>query len=180
MLSTIVVWKTSSQTAAALPTTCDFILWYARNLEHLKYRQILLAKDPNVPDSSAGEYKSFWKGFGDYLTEKQARKTGAENLPRFRPSPTTSQSGSETTRFAVFYNGTTFSPGPGGWKTNLLGFSRLAKADRLIARDRSISYVRFLDDFPVVPISDLWTDVRWGFNASEKRYVVETKSVIKN
>jgi adenine-specific DNA-methyltransferase len=50
----------------------------------------------------------------------------------------------------------------------------LAKADRLIARDRSISYVRFLDDFPVVPISDLWTDVRWGFNASEKRYVVET------
>jgi len=173
-VSTIVVWKTSSQTAFALPTTCDFILWYARSIEHLKYRQLLTPKDPNDPESSAGEYKSFWMGYGRYLTEKQAQKADATNLRRFRPSPTTSQSGSETTRFSFLYNGTNYSPGPGGWKTNREGFERLAKSDRLMARDLSISYVRFLDDFPVVPISDLWTDVRWGFDASEKRYVVET------
>jgi len=35
-ISTIVVWKTSSQTASALPTTCDFILWYSRNRERMK------------------------------------------------------------------------------------------------------------------------------------------------
>lgn len=173
-IATIVVWKTSSQTALALPTTCDFILWYARNIEKLKYRPLFTAKDPNAPDSSAGEYKNFWMGYGRYLTEKQALKANLTNLPRFRPSPTTSQSGSETTRFTFSYNGATFSPGPGGWKTNREGFDRLAKADRLIARELSISYVRFLNDFPVVPISDLWTDVRWGFDASEKRYVVET------
>ena len=45
-----------------------------------------------------------------------------------------------------------------------------------MARSRSVSYVRFLKDFPVVPIADLWVDVRWGFDASEKRYVVETNS----
>ncbi len=173
-VSTIIVWKTSSQTASALPTTCDFILWYTRNRERLKYRQMYTTKDPNDPDSSAGEYKNYWKGFGEYLTEKQARQANADNLRRFRPSPTTSQSGSETTRFSFPYNGTTFSPGPGGWKTNRSGFDRLAKSDRLMARDRSVSYVRFLDDFPVVPIADLWSDVRWGFDASEKRYVVET------
>ncbi len=173
-VSTVVVWKTSSQTTAALPTTCDFILWYARDLDKLKYRQIFTPKDPKDPDSSSGEYKNFWKGFGEYLTERQAQRASAENLPRFRTSPTTSQSGSESSRFAFPYNGTMFSPGPGGWKTNRVGFNRLAKADRLMARDRSISYVRFLDDFPVVPIADLWIDVRWGFDASEKRYVVET------
>ena len=43
-----------------------------------------------------------------------------------------------------------------------------------MAREKSVSYVRFLEDFPVVPISELWTDVRWGFDASLKRYVVET------
>jgi adenine-specific DNA-methyltransferase len=173
-IATIIVWKTSSQTALALPTTCDFILWYARSIEKLKYRQLFTAKDPNDPDSSAGEYKNFWIGYGRYLTEKQAVKANLTHLPRFRPSPTTSQSGSETTRFTFSYNGKNFSPGPGGWKTNKEGFERLAKADRLIAREMSISYVRFLEDFPVVPISDLWTDVRWGFDASEKRYVVET------
>jgi adenine-specific DNA-methyltransferase len=93
-VSTIVVWKTSSQTAFALPTTCDFILWYARSIEHLKYRQLLTPKDPNDPESSAGEYKSFWMGYGRYLTEKQAQKANATNLRRFRPTPTTSQSGS--------------------------------------------------------------------------------------
>jgi adenine-specific DNA-methyltransferase len=41
-------------------------------------------------------------------------------------------------------------------------------------RDKSISYVRYLDDFKVVPVANLWTDLRWGFDAAEKRYVVET------
>jgi adenine-specific DNA-methyltransferase len=173
-LSTIIVWKTSSQTSSALPTTCDFILWYAHNRELLKYRQMFTIKDPNNPDSSAGEYKNFWKGFGEYLTEKKANKAEVDALKRFRPSPTTSQSGSETTRFSFLYKGATFSPGPGGWKTNRLGFDRLSRADRLMSRDRSVSYVRFLDDFPVAPVADLWSDVRWGYDASDKRYVVET------
>lgn len=173
-VSTVIVWKTSSQTASALPTTCDFILWYARHSDLLKYRQLFTTKAPTDEDSSAGEYKNFWKGFGEYFTDKQARQAGTTDLPRFRPSPTTSQSGSTTTRFTFIYNGKSFMPGPGGWKTNETGFTRLAKSDRLIARDRSVSYVRFLDDFPVIPIADLWADVRWGFDASEKRYVVET------
>ncbi|MDR1276692.1 MAG: site-specific DNA-methyltransferase [Candidatus Accumulibacter sp.] len=171
---TIIVWKTSSQTADNLPTTCDFILWYARDLSKLKFRSAYQIKAPNDPGSGASEYNSFWLGFGDYLTEKQMASRGLHDLPRFRPSPTTSQSGSETTRFSFGYVGREFTPGPGGWKTNRIGFERLAKADRLMARDKSLSYVRFLNDFPVLPITDLWTDVRWGFDASEKRYVVET------
>jgi len=173
-VSSIIVWKTSSQTASALPTTCDFIIWYARDITQLKFRGMFTAKDPSDPSGSAGEYKSFWRGFGEYLTEKQAERLNLLNLPRFRPSPTTSQSGSETTRFAFPFQGQTFVPGPGGWKSNRVGFDRLAKSGRIISRDKSVSYVRFLDDFPVVPIADLWADVRWGFDASEKRYVVET------
>ncbi len=173
-ISTIVVWKTSSQTSSALPSTCDYILWYSKDYSQRKFHGLYRIKDSNDPESSASEYKNFWLGFGDYLTEKQAIQEGMLTPPRFRPSPTTSQSGSETTRFEFSYTGRKFRPGPGGWKTNMQGFQRLARADRLIGRDKSISYVRFLNDFPVVPISDLWTDVRWGFDASLKRYVVET------
>jgi adenine-specific DNA-methyltransferase len=43
-----------------------------------------------------------------------------------------------------------------------------------MSRTNSLRYVRFLEDYPVVPIANLWTDARWGFDASEKRYVVET------
>jgi len=74
----------------------------------------------------------------------------------------------------VVVNGQPFTPGPGGWKTNASGFNRLNRADRLIPRDKSISYVRYLDDFSVTPVANLWTDTRWGFDAAQKRYVVET------
>jgi adenine-specific DNA-methyltransferase len=173
-LSLIVVWKTSSQTAAALPSTCDYIVWFARNKEKLKFRPVFVEKDFDDPSTSAGEYKNFWKGFGSYLTDKQANEVDRRSLRRFRPSPTTSQSGSETTRFAFPFEGAEFRPGPGGWKSNRQGFDRLAKSDRMMSRTKSVSYVRFLEDFPVVPIAELWTDVRWGFDASLKSYVVET------
>ncbi len=173
-VSLIVVWKTSSQTSAALPSTCDYIVWFCKNRDDLKYRNLFTKKDFDDPTSSAGEYKYFWLGDGEYITEKKATDDDRKKLRRFRPSPTTSQSGSETTRFLFKFNGQIFKPGTGGWKSNQTGFERLAKADRIMARMKSISYVRFLEDFPVVPISELWTDVRWGFDASQKRYVVET------
>ncbi|MYF36153.1 MAG: site-specific DNA-methyltransferase [Synechococcus sp. SB0678_bin_12] len=173
-VSLIVVWKTSSQTSAILPATCDYIMYFAKSREHLKYRQLFSEKNFDNTDSSAGEYKSFWVGFGKYFTDKQATEIEKQKLKRFRPSPTTSQSGSDTTRFPFRFRGVAYRPGPGGWKSNNVGFRRLTRADRIMARQKSLSYVRFLEDFPVVPISELWTDVRWGFDASLKRYVVET------
>ena len=167
--------KTSSLGGKYIDETCDYILWYAKNISDLKSRNVFIAKDPTDPRTSAGEYKNFWLGFGEYLTEKKATTLGvSSDLPRFRPSATTSQSGSETTRFSFIYNGQEFTTSLGGWKTNRVGFERLAKSDRLLTRSKSISYVRFLNDFPVVPIADLWMDVRWGFDAIDKRYVVET------
>jgi adenine-specific DNA-methyltransferase len=41
-------------------------------------------------------------------------------------------------------------------------------------RDKSLSYVRYLNDFPVVPITNAWLDTRWGFDAAAKSYVVQT------
>ena len=175
-ISEIIVSKTSSQTSTFLSSTCDVILWYARKKAHCKFRALFNRKDVNNPLSGAGEYKNFWMGFGEYLTTKQAQRQPVEGFLRFRPDNTISQSGSKTTTFDFQYNGEIYKPTSGGWKSNFEGFIRLAKAGRFLERKTSISYVRFLKDFPVVPISDLWTDVRWGFDASEKRYVVETNT----
>jgi adenine-specific DNA-methyltransferase len=32
----------------------------------------------------------------------------------------------------------------------------------------------FLDAFPVTPLTNVWSDTKWGFDASEKTYVVQT------
>jgi len=170
----ITVWKTSSQTSSNLASTSDYVVWYARNLSLLKYRELKTRKDPSDPGSGADDYKFLW--FGNDVRKLVADATEDEKatFKIFGPSPTTSQSGSETTRVPIKFDGREFLPGPGGWKTNATGFRRLIAADRIMSRTNSLRYVRFLDDYPVVPISNLWADVRWGFDASEKRYVVET------
>jgi adenine-specific DNA-methyltransferase len=54
--------------------------------------------------------------------------------------------------------------------------SRLQKANRLEKRGYSLSYVRFLDDFAVVPISNLWADVKFSSRSEDKIYVVQTSA----
>jgi adenine-specific DNA-methyltransferase len=172
--SVISVWKTSSATSSLLATTCDYLLWYAKSLDKIKYRQQYIEKDAKDPSTGAAEYKFVMlpNGLRKPLTACSEEEVAAGEF--FRPSPTTSQSGSQSTRMPVALEGKTFTPGPGGWKTNARGFERLTLAGRLMPRDKSISYIRYLNDFSVVPVSNLWTDARWGFDASEKRYVVET------
>ncbi|MFZ4790320.1 MAG: site-specific DNA-methyltransferase [Candidatus Competibacteraceae bacterium] len=173
-LSVITLWKTSSATAATLASTSDYLLWYAKDYLRVKYRQPFQEKHPSDPDSGGAEYKYAFFYSGEKKPVGRYSSCELKEAKLFRPSPTTSQSGTDATRQPVNFEGRNFSPGPGGWKTNSNGFSRLISAERIISRDQSISYLRFLDDFNVTPIANLWADVRWGFDASEKRYVVET------
>ena len=41
-----------------------------------------------------------------------------------------------------------------------------------------LSYVRFLDDFPVKPISNFWPDVRFSSRSEDKTYVVQTAAKV--
>lgn len=123
-------------------------------------------------DDGGAEYKYHWRGFGDYDSVRFNALTGNERL--FRPAPTTSQTPSEASIFKFNAYGRSFSPGNRGWSTSELGLNRALRADRLLPRDKSISYVRFFDDQPAIPVTNLWLDTRWGFDASDKRYVVET------
>jgi adenine-specific DNA-methyltransferase len=172
--SIITVWKTSSATSSLIATTSDYLVWYAKDVDRVKYHEQYIEKDPKDPSSGGAEYKFAVLTTGERKSSKSCSEEDLKTGLLFRPSPTTSQSGTDATRMPVELEGEPFSPGPGGWKTNAAGFKRLACAERLMPRDKSISYIRYLEDFKVVPVPNLWTDTRWGFDATEKRYVVET------
>jgi adenine-specific DNA-methyltransferase len=69
------------------------------------------------------------------------------------------------------YDGQTFNPGSGTFKTDLKGLRRLGWASRLRASGRTLQYIRYVDDFPVVPLNDRWESVQIG---TELTYVVQT------
>jgi adenine-specific DNA-methyltransferase len=79
----------------------------------------------------------------------------------------------QTTVFPVEFDGRTFMPGNKGWKTNKAGMERLLNAHRLMATTASLSYVRYLDDFPAYPLTNLWNDTQSG-SSMDKVYVVQT------
>lgn len=155
----------------------DYLVWYAKNREVCKYRQIYSEKGESSPQ--AKDYRYALLPNGELRTLTLSEITGSTKLPegerRFSLTATTAQGGTETGAFPVDFKGKTFEiSGDQHWKTSEVGMERLIAAARIHARENSLRYIRFLDDFPAVPITNNWIDLRWGFDAGEKRYVVET------
>ena len=59
-------------------------------------------------------------------------------------------------------------------KTPPIGLARLARAGRLHRARASLQYVRRLHDFPVIAVSELWSDTGTGGFTDDKIYVVQT------
>jgi hypothetical protein len=65
------------------------------------------------------------------------------------------------------------------WKTNEEGMERLRAADRLMPSGNTFRYVRYLDDFngiavTNIAVTNIWTDTAMSGSADRKRYVVHT------
>ena len=176
--ATIPFVTTSSQTSELLPTTFDFLLWYARDRESLNFRRLYKKKD--VGEEGGTKYKSVELPSGE---RGSLGSLVGRDVPSgakvFRPSPMVSQSGGDTSNFPVHFEGKDRHPRSGFWKTNHRGIERLVNSERIVGEGRSIAYVRYLDDFPVFPISAFWDDT-WGVQsrADPKQYVVQTSSQV--
>lgn len=175
MLAVITVVKTSAQEDLLLPSVCDYVMWYAKDKEQVnhKYRQLWLPKD----DASAGisEYNRLDINF-DRRRMMSDEESGETPLPLnarvYRQDNIVSQR--PPGDFPVDFEGATFKPITGYWKSGIEGMERLKKATRLERRGKMLSYVRFLDDFPVRPIANFWSDVRFSSRSEEKTYVVQS------
>ena len=169
-VAVIVVRKTSSQTSQHLAGIADYLVWFARNKEHLKYRQI---NKPKVLGEK-GTTQYVWQLSSDL----QESRIGASSAPTghvFAADNLASQSGGQTTQFEFPVAGEIFRvSGKGGWKTNLEGMKRLKKAHRLKPIGNSLMYRRFLDDFSVYPIANVWDDVLATGFSEEKIYIVQS------
>ena len=176
----LTIQKTSSQTDKNLSSVSDYLLWYSREMDILKFRRPFAMKDANF--TAGGQYsKLHMPDLSRTSMTKEERsdrsKIGAD-ARIYRHDTITSQSGGKTTRFEFYHQGRTFNSGRGYWKTNSVGMTRLSRSMRLGRARNSLSYIRFLEDFPVTPIGNLWTDTLTGSFTEDKIYVVQTAQKI--
>ena len=178
--------KTSGSTDEFLGQTTDYLLWYCRKKSSVKFRPVFKRKRPgekggtnyNRIRDSAGrsEYLA-----GDSVGDPRLR---SEDYRIYSLDNLTSQSSGRdkgegaASWFGVSYEDRLYKPSLSvRWKTNEIGMSRLGFAGRLEATQRRLGYVRYLEDFPAIQITNRWDDVGASFMAN-KVYVVQTSQTV--
>ncbi|MFD5832764.1 site-specific DNA-methyltransferase [Streptomyces collinus] len=178
----LVTYKTTSGAGSfaggtsVLAAVNNYLLWYARDLDRVKYRPLFRTKV--LGGAGAGQYT--WVEDQDGKRTRLGGRDPMEDERVFRPAPLTSQTTrtGQTTVFPVEVNGKVYTPNKGGWKTNTTGMERLLNAGRLMPVGKTLTYVRYLDDFPAFPYTNLWDDTVTSGFADPKVYVVQTNAKV--
>jgi adenine-specific DNA-methyltransferase len=166
----LTVVKTASQSAELIAGTSDYVFWYAKTREAVKFRNPLLAKGLEADRSGVYKWVRMPEGIDRALSQDE--RAAGQSAGVFATDNLTSQR--PPGDFPVSLHGRTFGPGKGFWKTGELGMSRLVKANRVAHATNSLCYVRFLDDFRAQAIGNVWTDTGTGSFTDEKVYVVQS------
>jgi len=156
-VSVITVRKTGAVSSPdarlnSLATIGDFIVWYAKDKGAMKYRQLFSDKaDTGAADSQ-------------YRLEDDSGAYQSVSIE--------SNGYSETFHFPLNVDGVEFRPAPTRhWSTTESGIYRTVKAGRVLRTTKKLRFKKYLADFSVTPIANIWTDL---MGASGLIYVVQT------
>jgi adenine-specific DNA-methyltransferase len=159
--------KTGGLISDFLPATTDYLVWYARDRAKAKFRQLYESKQfgagsdyqqVRLPDLSVRR-----------LTKEEAAQPGT--LPAEWKVLQTTSLESANPLFEFRFHLRNYKQ---RWKTNARGLERLAKADRLYEATSKLRYLRYVEDFPVIPIINNWDDTGSSGYREPNIYVVQT------
>lgn len=175
---------TGGFSSATISRTGDYILWYARKKEKLKFHQLFTPKD--IFDAARDDYDQLELASGERRPLTKEEKRDPHTLPDdgrlFTDGDPTSQGeGAATTDHE--YCGMNFHPGEGNhWKAPVPhGMRRLSLAKRFqITPKGKLRYIRYLRDFDQKPVTNAWFDIAGAVQdrADPKVYVVQTSNKV--
>lgn len=175
-VSQISFQTTSGFDSTTLPTMGDFLLWYSKDKDTVRYNKIF---QPQPIELGKGNATWVLLPDGSYRGVNAAEKRGEAELPKdaklYNPDNIQSQNAaSEPQPFE--FEGKTYLPGGNShWKANYPdGMNRLGKAGRIHVAKNSVRYRRYADDFPFQQLGNIWTDTITGSFTDDKVYVVQT------
>lgn len=170
-MSLIVFKKASSLGTNGLATVNDYIIWYAKDFENVKYRQLYIEKL-----SGAGSaYTDVELISGERRKMTSDEREGRIPLPKgsklYCTSDLASSGYTPSCMFDITINGTLYKCGNRSWKTNEQGVKRLIEINRISTSGKTPRYIRYYEDFPVQTLDNLWDDT---IGATDIQYVCQT------
>lgn len=178
----IAMQKSGTATSVTLPRILDHVLWYARDASQMKYREVYAPFDLRNLDTKNYRFVEDPQGNRREMTPEEKRNPSALD-PSLRPYQLvtiTSQDPSKTRSGPYDFGGRTYWPDKDKgrkrhWSVSAPeGLDRLAEQNRLEVIGDTLRVVRYLDDFPVELLRNVWLDTgRSGFG-EKQRFVVQT------
>ncbi|MCI0742778.1 MAG: site-specific DNA-methyltransferase [Gemmataceae bacterium] len=157
---------------------CDYLLWYAMDRKKTKFHRLYKAKEAGTEGASVYNQIELPDGTRRRLTVSELSNAAVIeklNGQLFSTGGLENIGATASGTFDYEFMGKTYHPGANRhWVTTRDGLDRLAKANRIVVSGSAIRYVRFINDFPVVAIENLWNDTLTGSFTDPKVYVVQT------
>src|SRR5690606_22114596 len=150
--------------ARTIDRVFDHLVWFAKDRQRLKFHR--LYTPTRIGSEGASRYKWIESPSGESRLMTPEERDDPTKIPdgwkALRDQGLTSRSGSTTTTIPFEFEGKTFRPRSGGWRTNYEGLKRLAEAGRLMVTGKSLSYKKYFDDFPALALPNIWSDTGGG------------------
>lgn len=177
-ISIIPFKKTGSATSKYLASVYDYLIWFAKNKKKMKYHQHYRKREINVDLFKTYTKIELENGTRRNLTPEE-RKTGKfpKNSRLFTTISLASQHYSKERSKPFIYKGKKYSPPENRqWSVSMEeGLKRLAEKNRLYETKNSLRFIYYLDDFPIIPLSNVWNDT---MGESSQIYVVQTNTKV--
>ena len=148
----------------------DYLVWYTKNKEALKFHRLFLDKEVNRNaifsdvELADGTRRSLT------IEEKENPNLLPTDAKSFMTLPVHGQGAGENT--LRHFQGNQYGiPANGHWRHTLEGFNRLVRANRVLANVKALRTVYYFSDSPVSEITTTWDDTG---PETTKVYAVQT------
>lgn len=181
-VSNIVLKKGGTSSSSLLSNIADYILWYAKDISELKYRQLYSQKELGIGESTGARYDQ-----GEDVETGEHRPLAREerdnpsiipnNIRAFKQSNPCSMHDNPRHREKplVVHGKEFFPPSDRQWSSNPESMYRVIESNRIIPTGKNLAYIMYIDDYPAVPINNIWTE---ALMRVEKQYVVQTATSV--
>ena len=173
-VSLITYRTTAGLGSKTLSTTGDYLVWYAKHKEVIKYNQIFVPKT----FGKGTMFKSIEKVDGQRRGMNENELRGAIDLgdKPYRLRDLVSAGLTPSCVYDFEYDGRVFKPGRSkSWGTNMQGMRNLMAKGRLQAPKNNLQWITYWHDFPVSSLTNFWNDTA---GEPSKNYVVQTSEKV--
>jgi adenine-specific DNA-methyltransferase len=166
--------KAGALGAKGLPRRLDYILWFGKDAQAIKFRKSLIEKSLE----EVGQYRQIVEDDYSLRPLNTEEKSNWKSIPADRlcrlvsftkPGP--------GGRYDLHFEGDVFHPGRRWWGFPEDSTKKLIRAGRLRTQGKSIASLRYWNDYAVEELSNLWTDTASG-SGMDKIYVVQTNTQV--